>query len=121
MPRFLSRGFPPAVTDISRINIIENGKKYAGCGSRRDRILFLREAPRLSASAKHSSCQNITVHLIFGEEGIERGQRGASTRGYWFLVRSCPRQTQELVSSGRCGEKPAPCYVRLQRPHEFQR
>lgn len=112
------------VTDISRINIVENGKKCAGYSSRRDRTLFLRKTPRLSASAKHSSCQNIAVHLIFGEEGIGRGQRGASTRGYWFLVRSCPRQTRELVcsSSGRrLNVNPAPRYVRLQCPHEFQR
>lgn len=81
MPRFLLRGFSPAVTDISRINIIENGKKSAGYGSRR-------QGPRsrLSASAKHSSCQNIAVHLILGTEGVGRGQRDASTRGYWFLA-----------------------------------
>lgn len=81
MPRFLLRGFSPAVTDISRINIVENGKKSAGCGSRR-------QGPRsrLSASAKHSSCQSIAVRLILGAEGVGRGQRGASTRGYWFLA-----------------------------------
>lgn len=81
MPRFLLRSFSPAVTDISRINIVENGKKSAGCGSRR-------QGPRtrLSASAKHSSCQNIAMHLILGAEGVGRGQRGASTRSYWFLA-----------------------------------
>lgn len=81
MPRFLLRSFSPAVTDISRINIVENGKKSAGCGSRR-------QGPRsrLSASAKHSSCQNIAVLLILDAKGVGRGQRGASTRGYWFLA-----------------------------------
>ncbi|TGZ49814.1 hypothetical protein DBV15_06212 [Temnothorax longispinosus] len=62
--------------------------------------------------AKHSSCQSIAVHLILGAEGVGRGQRGASTRGYWFLgpallvcilsirtVCPCPRQTRELVRS----------------------
>lgn len=32
------------VTDISRINIVENGKKCSGYGSRGDRILFLRDS-----------------------------------------------------------------------------
>ncbi|KYN39805.1 hypothetical protein ALC56_05792 [Trachymyrmex septentrionalis] len=72
-------------------------KGGAGCGSRR-------QGPRsrLSALAKHSSCQNIAVPLILDAKGVGQGQRGASTRGYWFLA-SCPRQTRELVrsSSGR--------------------
>jgi len=85
-------------------------KGGAGCGSRR-------QGPhsRFSALAKHSSCQNIAVLLILDAKGVGRGQRGASTRGYWFLaprfvhllklrtISSCPRQTRELVhsSSGR--------------------
>lgn len=33
MPRFLSHSLSPVATVISRINIAENGKKNAGCGS----------------------------------------------------------------------------------------
>lgn len=104
MPRFLSRGHSPAVTDISRINIVENGKKNAGCGSRRQDLV-----PRpLSAPAKHSSCQSIAVRLILGEEGI--GLRSAGRFDEGLLVSGPARYdilpvSRSLVPSSNSGAR----------------
>ena len=106
MPRFLLRGASLPPWQIYReLTSSKMEKGGAGCGSRR-------QGPhsRLSALAKHSSCQSIAMLLILDAKGVGRGQRGASTRGYWFLcfvlrappirtVSSCPRQTRELVRS----------------------
>jgi len=121
MPRFL---FSPAVTDISRINIIENGKKSAGYGSRR-------QGPHsLSASAKHSSCQNIAVRLILGAEELDEvsGALRREATGFWSRA-SCTSYPDRLsVPSSNSGahtfvlgttSQHEP-HVRLQRPHEFQ-